>query len=313
MNYKKTIRFLMVINFIFLGLEDTCSQQKPVLSQYMFNGLVLNPAYTGVHEHLNVTFLYRDQWVNLEGAPVTQTLTAHSGIKGKRIGVGFMAVNDQIGIHSDVGFYGSYAYRIRMSSGTLSMGLQAGMNNLKSDYTLLDLRHEDDPLLSGVTSNMKVNFGTGLYFHNKTSYVGFSVPYIRKRRTIRDDDFMRNLEESRYYYLTAGKVLDLTQKVKIKPSGLLRFEEGMPVAYDFNLNFYLEDVLNVGGSYRSGDSFITLFELKLNDFIRFGYAFDWVISDINNYTRGTHEFMLNYRINLYAPRKHRMCPGPYYF
>ena len=313
MNKNKKNAFLIAFFIIFFGYNQSYGQQKPVLSQYMFNGLVLNPAYTGVHEHLNVTFLYRDQWVNLEGAPVTQTLTAHSGIKGKKIGVGMMAVNDQIGIHSDVGFYGSYAYRIRMTNGTLSMGLQAGFNNLKSDYTLLDLKHEDDPLLSGVTSNLKMNFGTGLYYYNKTSYVGFSIPYIRKKRTIKDDNYLRDFQESRYYYLTAGKVLDLTQKVKVKPSGLLRFEEGMPVAYDLNLNFYLEDVLNVGTSYRSGDSFITLFELKLNDFIRFGYAFDWVISDISYYTRGTHEFMLNYRINLNAPRKHRMCPGPFYF
>lgn len=308
---------LLKISFAIFLSSFVCThalaQQKPVISQYMFNGLVLNPAYAGVHEHLNVTALYRDQWVNFEGAPTTSTFTAHSGLKGKNIGLGFLASSDKIGVHNDMSFYAHYAYKIKFNNGSLSMGLQAGFNHLKSDYTLLNLKQQGDPNFGVVNRSMKFNFGTGLYYNTKTSYVGFSIPYLRKKRIIRETGQEQNFEDSRYYYLTAGHVLDLTPKVKMKPSVLLRLEENMPVGYDVNLNFYLEDLLNVGASYRSGESLITLFELKVSNYIRLGYAFDWVISDINNYTAGTHELMLNYRINLFAPRKHRMCPGPFYY
>ncbi len=309
----KLLKIFLSIFLIIQFQQNLFAQQKPVLSQYMFNGLVLNPAYAGVHEHLNVTALYRNQWVNFEGAPVTSTFSAHSGLKGKNIGLGVLASNDKIGVHNDMSLYVHYAYKIRFSNGSLSMGLQTGLNHLKSDYTLLDLKQPGDPNFGLVNQSIKFNFGTGLYYNTKTTYIGFSIPYLRKKRVVRENSLEQNFEDSRYYYLTAGQVLDLTPKIKIKPSFLLRLEENMPLAYDLNVNFYLEDVFNIGASYRSGESLITLFELKLNNYLRLGYAFDWVISDINNYTAGTHELMLNYRINLFAPRKHRMCPGPYYF
>ena len=307
------LKILLIIFLLSSTRHISFAQQKPVLSQYMFNGLVINPAYAGVHEHLNVTALYRNQWVNFDGAPTTATFSAHSGLKGKNIGLGVLASNDRIGVHNDMSFYTHYAYKIKFKGGSLSMGLQAGFNHLKSDYTLLHLKQPGDPNFGLVNRSIKFNFGTGLYYNTKTTYIGFSIPYLRKKRIIREVNLEQNFEDSRYYYLTAGHVLDLTPKIKIKPSMLLRLEENMPLAYDVNVNFYLEDVLNVGASYRSGESLITLFELKVNNFIRLGYAFDWVISDISNYTAGTHELMLNYRINLFAPRKHRMCPGPFYY
>ena len=313
MYWLKKILQLTILIILIATNYSAFSQQKPVLSQYMFNGLVINPAYAGVHEHLNVTALYRNQWVNFEGAPETSTFSAHSGLKGKNIGVGFLASNDEVGVHNDLSFYGYYAYKIKFKNGSLSMGLQGGFNHLKSDYTILSLKDPGDSRFGVVNRSLKFNFGTGIYYSNKTSYIGFSIPYIRKKRFVEENLNTQNFEDSRYYYLTAGQVLDLTPKIKIKPSVLLRLEENMPIAYDLNVNFYLEDVLNIGASYRSGESLITLFELKVSDYIRLGYAFDWVISDINTYTAGTHELMLNYRLNLFAPRKHRMCPGPYYY
>ncbi len=43
---------------------------------------------------------------------------------------------------------------------------------------------------------------------------------------------------------------------------------------------------------------IFLFELRLNENFRFGYAYDYVTSDLGAYTNGSHEIMLNYTINL---------------
>jgi len=306
----KLIRIILWLTLWSLPFQ-VWGQQKPVVSQYMFNGLVLNPAYAGVHDHFSATALYRDQWVNLEGAPTTKTFTASTNLKGKNIGLGMLLSNDRIGIHNDNSLYLAYAYKIKTSLGTLSMGLQSGFNYLSSDYGLLDLKNENDPLLSGATGSFKMNFGTGLYFSTPTYYIGVSVPYILKDRNV-ESDIGQQFKDSRYYYVTSGKVFDLTRKIKLKPSVLLRIEEGMPIAGDMNFNLYLEDVVNVGVSWRSGDSFVSLFEVKLNDYFRLGYAYDYIISDLSNFSSGSHEFMLNYRINIYAPRKHKMCPGPFY-
>jgi len=47
------------------------AQQDVMISQYMFNGLFLNPAYAGSHKYYTSTLLNRNQWVNFTGAPRT--------------------------------------------------------------------------------------------------------------------------------------------------------------------------------------------------------------------------------------------------
>lgn len=288
-------------------------QQKPVATQYMFNGLILNPAYAGSLNYFSATTLFRKQWVNLEGAPEVKSVSAHTNIKGKNIGLGLMAIHDKVGVHADFALYGSYAYHLKLPVGTLSMGLQAGFNDLSSNFSNLNLVDPADGRLSGSYHKFKMNFGTGLYFYTQDFYAGLSVPYLIKARTLRDLEYVREFKESRYYYATVGKILDISHEVKLKPSVLMRFEDGMPIAFDLNCTVYLKELVNLGMSYREGDSFSTLFEVQLTDFIRFGYAYDWLLSDLSAYAAGSHELMVNYRINLYAPKKHRMCPGPYYF
>ncbi|CAN5321401.1 type IX secretion system membrane protein PorP/SprF [soil metagenome] len=274
------------------------AQQRSLYSQYMFNGLVLNPAYAGSQKQLSATGLYRKQWVNLEGAPSTFNATVHSGFEKKKIGVGLMVNREEIGIHKDLGVYGSYAYHIVMEKGILAMGLQAGFNNLQSDFNLLTLKHGNDPILNGKISKFNPNFGTGIYYSTSTSYVGFSIPYLINNKVIQDKDVISYAREARYYFLTGGKVFDVNESVKVKPSVLLRWQEGAPLGFDANFNVILQDVITLGTSYRSSESFILLFQVKANENFSFGYAYDWVISDLNPYTRGSHEIMVNYRIKL---------------
>ena len=49
-------------------------------SMYMWNMLTVNPGYAGSNDVLNVTALSRIQWVSVNGAPVTHSLSAHAPI-----------------------------------------------------------------------------------------------------------------------------------------------------------------------------------------------------------------------------------------
>ena len=114
------------------------AQQKPVLSQYMFSGLVLNPAYVGRHDYTSFTAMYRDQWINVPGAPTLGTFTAQTGFKDRKIGLGMMITDDKIGVHDNISVYGSYAYYIEFrNKARFSMGIQGGIDMLRSDWTKL--------------------------------------------------------------------------------------------------------------------------------------------------------------------------------
>jgi len=310
----KGCKIIYLLALLIVTTINVYGQQKPVLSQYMFNGLVLNPAYAGRQEYSTFTAMYRDQWINVPGAPKLTTFAGHSGIKDRNIGIGGFISEDRIGVHSNLSIYGSYAYTLSLYDGSkLSMGLQAGVDFLRSNWGELTLDDVNDPLLSGSENNLFPNFGTGIYYYSESYYLGFSVPYILTSTKISNEDLFRDVRHSRNYYLTGGVLFDLSYRVKLKPSALLRIEDNMPLAFDLNVNFYYDEVIDLGFSYRSGDSVIGILGLQVNKFLKFSYAYDYVISELNNYTKGSHELMLQYRVNFSAPKHHRMCPQPMYF
>jgi len=290
------------------------SQQRPVLSQYMFSGLVLNPAYAGRHDYTSFTAMYRDQWLNVPGAPKLTTFTTQTGIKDKRIGLGLMISDDKVGVHDNLSIYGSYAYYIQLrNKAKLSMGLQGGVDMLQSDWTKLTIIHPDDPYFQGSDINFFPNFGAGLYYYTENFYVGVSAPFLLTNTKIQTDDFYTDVRHSRNYYFTTGKVIDLSQKLKVKPSFLIRLEDNMPLAVDLNANFYYAEIIDVGFSYRQGDSVIGILGLQVNKYLKFSYAYDYIVSELSAYSKGSHELMLQYRVNFNAPRHNRMCPQPLYF
>ena len=277
------------------------AQQRPIFSQYMFNMLALNPAYAGNQRQLSVSALARNQWVNFDGAPKTQTFTSHSNFRDKNVGLGMMLYHESIGVHSDIGAYFSYAYQLKFRNSMLSMGLQGGLNQLTSDFTKLKSRTfggAGDPSLIPYKS-LNPNFGTGLFYSTKTAYAGFSVPFLINNNVMRlNEGTAVRSTEKRYYFLTAGKVFDLSANVKVKPSALLRFQEEAPLGFDTSVNFFIDNILNVGLSYRNHDAITTMFQIDLNENFSFGYAYDYTISGLGDYTRGSHELMVNYRIRL---------------
>ena len=286
------------------------AQQSIVYSQYIYNGLLINPAYAGSHVQLSATLSYRNQWVNFEGAPQTATLGVHTAMNKSKVGVGLLATSDKIGSYTNTGVFGSYAYRIQdRRGGVFSMGLQGGIHNFKADYTALKLKAGQDPKFNGTVSELKPNFGGGIFYYNKRFFGGFSVPVILKHSKFFNGG-LEQLALARHYYLYLGAMLplDRMEKVKLSPSFLIRAQEGTPLNADINLNVIFHDLISAGVSYRTGESITTLLNFKLSEKFNFGYSYDWVTSDIRNYSNGTHEFMLNYRVRLRGIHRDVECP-----
>lgn len=312
----KLFRYLFsVIVTISVTCGETSAQQRALLSQYIFDGLILNPAYAGSHVQLSTTLTYRDQWINFDGAPKTQMLSSHVGVLDNKMGIGVVIANDKIGVHNEFSLYGSYAYKIKFpTGGILSMGLQAGFNNRTSNFGLLNLNAVNDPSFAGRVNKLSPNFGTGLYYYEKNFFVGFSIPFILSNRILQDtEDAIMQITENRNYYLWGGVMLYLNrdESLKLKPSALIRAQDGAPLSLDFTLDFILYDVISIGSSYRNIEGIITYINLKILDNLHLGYGYDWTQSDLKQFSNGTHEFMLNYRVRLRGVHKPVECPSYY--
>jgi len=303
-------RFLFAI--FLLGFSWASAQQRPLQSLYMFDPLLINPAYAGTQVQLSATAIYRNQWVNLDGAPKTFTATAHSGFRKYRVGLGFILSNDQIGIHNDVGFYGVYSYKIPITKkGQLSFGIQGGFNNLRSNYGLLDPKNPSDPYFGVITNKFNPNVGAGVYYRQANFYIGASVPYILDNKVVGLENLGAVAKQHRYYYLIAGFTRKLSNTVKFVPSTLIKVQDDAPMTFDINSFLVFYDAVGIGISYRFSDSVIPMFELQLNENFHVAYAYDITTSALNQYSNGSHEIMINYRVKI--PRIHKGLECPSYW
>ncbi len=312
------IILLLLFAHLVAGTGTARAQIEEVYSMRELNGLLFNPAFAGSHVQLSATAMYRRQWDNFPGAPQVSTVTAHTSLFKERIGVGIMMSAEDIGSYDNTSLFGMYSYRIKMAAGTLSMGLQAGFNNVRADYSELNLNdlNGEDPAFVNF-SRLRPNFGAGLYFDNRRMYVGVAVPSLLNNSLINDvRTVVTGIRERRSYFLHGGLILDLDRldRFKFNPSLLVRAQEGQPLTVQASAAFIINENVKVGASFRSGDSFfIPFFALKLSDGFNFAYSYDNTASDLRFFSNNSHEFMLNYRTIVKVWHGNPECPKFYQY
>lgn len=290
---KKIIIFILVC----IAFSEARAQQNPMISQYMFNGLILNPGYAGSKDYISAAALYRKQWVDFKGSPETQTATIHGPLKNRKMGLGFTLVNDKVGVTNRTDFMGSYAYHIKTRKGKLALGLQAGASLYKAKFSDLIYWDKADVVFDGdVQSNLLPNAGAGAYYYARKFYAGLSVPHLLDYDPNKSLSFdvERVPHATRHYFLHTGYVVEFSDDLKMKPSVLVKYVANAPVEADININFLFSNTFWLGASYRTGDAVVGIVEYQLTKQLRFGYAYDFTLTELRNHSSGSHEIMLGY-------------------
>jgi type IX secretion system PorP/SprF family membrane protein len=293
------LRILSIISLCFGIITVSHAQQQATFSQYMFNGLAINPAYAGSHEVLSATALLRYQSLGLPGAPTTQSFSAHAPLLNQKIALGVLVIHDKIGVIDQTGIYGSYAYRIQYSEDkhkpkVLALGLQAGVSIYEARYSELQIYNSSDPAFARDITQSKINFGFGIYYYTHKLYAGLSIPHLSSNVFDRGDN-LETITQTNPILVNGGYVIKLTRNIKFKPNMLMKFVDFAPVEIDLNGNLSFDDVLWVGVSYKALSAINVLTEVQLTNQIRIGYAYSVTTSSLRQVDHGSHEFMVNYR------------------
>ena len=283
-------------------------QQKMQFTQYMFSGLAINPAYAGADEALSLTFIHRAQWAGVDNAPTTQTFSGHTLFKKKHFGLGMTIVNDKLGVHRNLNAITNYAYHLRVGKQSyLSMGIQAGITNQKSDYGSLVPASNNDPKVSNsILSETYFNVGSGVYFRSPKLHLGVSVPELIPRELNVNDTTMVQVSQRNLFVFAKYRVA-VHESIDLEPSMLIKHIGGVPLSYDVNLNAIFRKVLTTGFSYRRKESVDFLLKAQITPQLQLGYAYDHPIGVIARISNGSHEAMVQYlfryeRKKLASPR-----------
>jgi type IX secretion system PorP/SprF family membrane protein len=279
----------------------TYAQQDAQFTQYMYNTVVVNPAYAGSRQSMSVFALHRAQWVGLEGAPVTNSFSINTPINESNMGVGLSVINDRIGPSDENTIAADFSYTIHTSEEyKLSFGMKASANLLNVDFTKLN-QYPGDPISEvNIDNKFSPNIGVGFYLHSDKSYIGISAPNLIE--TLHFDKTANSSSESHIatekinYYLIAGYVFELSPSLKLKPSLLSKYVQGAPLQVDVSANFLMNEKFVAGLSYRWSAAMSAMVGFQASDSWFIGYSYDFDTTALANYNSGSHELFVRYEL-----------------
>lgn len=270
----------------------------PVYSQYLQNGMMINPAYAGSRGSLSAFMSYRMQWMGTDGSPVFQTLSLNTPMKNDRVALGITAKFMQYGFTRSSSVYASYAYQIRIGSGKLSFGLKGGFDRSNSDYTGILLSTAGDPVFSNNNKPyMLPNAGAGLYYFSEKLFAGISVPEFLYYRKSPNGSAQACHSFGNYeFVITAGGLVEFSPFFKFKPSVYIDYSLDEKLnQLDLNGNFIIADLIWVGGSWRTTEEVaVGIVQIQANPQLMIGFSYDYPLGRMNSFSKGSTEFILRY-------------------
>jgi len=322
-------KYMLLLLFVSV-ISVTKAQQTIQFSQYMFNGLALNPAYAGYKEDLTLNLSDRIQWVGINDAPQTSSVAVDGLLNqdNKNVGLGFIATLDQLGPESSVSAYANYAYRLRLDeldTKRLCFGIGMGILQYSLDGSKFSALDEGDGSVpTGSVSKITPDFRFGVYYSSSSLYFGASVFNLLSGAFNNIVDDPEIIKPVRTFYLTCGAMLPLTDGIDLKPSFMVKEDFKGPTNIDLTGYIAFNHILWLGATYRMGisvwdsnlegnlqgqDAMAAMLQYYVSERFRIGYAYDFTVSKLAGYQNGTHELSLS----ISFPNKKQRIISPRYF
>jgi type IX secretion system PorP/SprF family membrane protein len=321
---KKYILLIAVFSF-----TKGYAQQTIQFSQYMFNGLAVNPAYAGYKDDWTINLSSRLQWTGISGAPKTNTLSIDgvTNADKKNVGLGLLVTNDQLGPENNSSVYVNYAYRIRLNnedSQRLCFGIAAGVIQYNLNGALFNGADIGDANIpAGSQSNLTPDFRAGLYYYSPLFYLGASMLNLVPQTNLNPNSVI--LAQVRTLYATTGFIVPVTPVVNWRPSVMFKEDFKGPTNIDVSSYFMFGNTIWVGVGYSRA---VALWNkanlptnLNVNDAVtvglvvnisprcRIGYAYDFADNDLLGNQAGSNELSFS----LSFGRKQERTLSPRYF
>ena len=284
---------IIVIISLFVGLQSF-AQQDPQYTQYMYNTINVNPAYAGSRGVTSIFGLYRTQWMGLDGAPETATVSVNAPV-GKNVGLGLSVVNDRIGPMDNTSFAVDFSYTLKTSENwNLALGIKGKANLLNVDYNKLHIRVPTDFMFqNNIQNKFSPNVGAGVYMYSDKSYIGLSVPSFIETENYEHNE-LAVVKERLHFYLIGGHVFNLSYDWQFKPAAMVKTVSGSPLQVDVSANFLYNQVFTFGAAYRWDASVSALLGFQISKSVFVGYAYDMETTKLQDYNSGSHEIFLRF-------------------
>ena len=292
----------LVFSFaLLLSAAALFGQQEHQYTQFMYNKLLLNPAYAGARGVPSVTAIYRNQWIGFKGSPQSALASFNSPFLSPRVGIGVTLSHQSIGLQRDFHMSLAYSYDLVASDEfSMRVGITASLRSLGIAFSDAQPNVGGDPSLGDERVNdFYGNVGAGLYGTvSDRMYFGFSVPriysnaigYVNGSATL-------IAKEYQHYYAMAGGIIPIADDINLMPALLLKYVKNAPFDADINVNLDIRKKFTAGLSYRlggdgPGESIDLLAFWQATPQFGVGASYDFGLSSLKDYNAGSIELMV---------------------
>lgn len=307
------MKHILSILLIGISVEAVQAQQLPQLSQYNSQDYLFDPAVAGSRPWFEIRSAHRNQWVGIQDAPRTFVLSATTPL-GANMGVGGYIFTDNVGPSRRTGMQLSYAYHLKVTDDIkLGMGLSFGMLQFLIDGSKIQFHDPDEPLMDDqLRGSLMPDATFGVYLYHEKWWFGATAPQLLRNRVWFYDENDQSLSKlAAHYYAMGGYRLPIGSDLKLEPSFLLKYVDPVPPKIDLTATLRYKDMVWIGATYRTEDAVSLMVGYWMKKTFQFGYSYDLTMTNLRNYSSGTHEVMLGITLGKEAPTAaSTAAPGP---
>lgn len=295
---------LLYTLIIALAGSSAFSQQEYSYTFFGDNLPFLNPAATGSKDYISLTGNFRKQWVAFDGSPTSGGVTFDMPLSKANMGIGGMVYQDHVGVTNQTNIAAMYSYHVKLNDKhKLAFGINAGMDLVNTKFDRLVYWDQDDEVYANDYVNVFVpHFGIGAHYYFDKFYAGISIP---RMISMNSDQFNSvNFENApsmvTHYYLTSGYDFALKNDFSLKVNGLFKYVKNAPPQGDISAICFYKNMIGIGSSYKSLGFVSAFMQYNYKETVLIGYGFDFSTNPLQQYQKGSHEVMIQYRFG--APK-----------
>lgn len=286
------MKIKLLIGFLLFLCFENIAQDVPIYNQYFMNPYVYNPAFVGHNENPTLFLSHRRQWIGIEGAPVSSSISFHTELK-KNAAFGAHLYTEKRGLLTSSTAELALGYKLKLGpKNFVQFGLAAGVGSNNIDLS-------ESPAGATITEDLDNSlfldgrFGVKVHLGNLN--LGFSLPTLFERDYVIDNSAEVSSDPLSKYIAMASYKFVASEDFAFEPHLLYRTLEGDFTQIEAGGVFYIKNIW-VGGSYRMDYGATGLLGLNINDKFTIGYAYELATAVVSGFTDGSHELLLSFRL-----------------
>ncbi|MFD1630004.1 PorP/SprF family type IX secretion system membrane protein [Pseudopedobacter beijingensis] len=283
---------------LFIGIatiHEVSAQLNPLGNMYFQNQYLGNPAFAGAEKGLNANLVYRKQFNQIPGTPVTQSITGDYGF-ANRTAVGLNLSFEKSGLINHTRFMATYAYHLPIAEDKqVHFGLSLGV--AREYINNRDITGDShDPVTNRFNDRGgKLDGDFGVAYTDKKLTLQASVLNLGNYLET-DPNFANGVNYATFFTAVAYKIElnnQFTAEPKIGYRGIKEFDNILDVGANFNY----QNKFNVFGLYHTTESATFGFGVGYNNALTFTGMYTTNTAAMKGYTNGDFELGINYRFS----------------